>query len=210
MAARSGSGAVRDAVRAVRYHEQLSGGDSWGWAAVSDGELIYETGMGYVPNELSVPEKAADAQLAIAHTRAATCGKVTKKNAHPFPIEDRNGEEVAALCHNGTWQEAPVDHNSERCDSYYIARDLEERLIDLEDDFAVESPVEQAVMETGNHVGETFLLIHRDGRVFAYSGRYKITMQGDAIQSSGFGRIPTGKIECLTKPTDQSHVTNWM
>lgn len=202
MAARRGSGAVRDAISAVRDHEQMSGGDSWGWAAVNDGDLIYDTGMGYVPRELSVPPEAAQAELAIAHTRAATCGEVTKQNAHPFPIEDQHGEEVAALCHNGTWREAPTTHDS-RCDSYYIARELEDRLREM--------PFKRAVEETGDYVGETFLVIHRDGEVYAYSGRYTITTRGDAIQSSGFGRIPTGAVRKLSEgvPRTNSQIADW-
>lgn len=173
MTAKHGESAGERAVRAVRRHEERNG-HSWGVAAVVDGELHVSKGLGEIPDEYEPPE----AEQVIAHTRYATRGTISPDNAHPFVIEDEEGDAVAALAHNGTWRDAPVD--GDRCDSYYIAREIEEAYHETGD-------LEAAIQGVAPRIGETILVLAADGTTFVYSGRYEIRVDpaDKSIASSG-------------------------
>ncbi|UTF55961.1 class II glutamine amidotransferase [Natronosalvus rutilus] len=179
-----GEDAVSQALTACQENEQHSGGHSWGFAAVTDDGLEIGHGLGEIPPYVS--SVCDGSELALGHTRHATRGEITLENAHPFPVYDAEGEAVAALAHNGTWYEAPDDG---RCDSYHIARLLETMYRHNDE------PFEDVVRDAGEITGETITVIHRDGRAFAYAGRFGITTDGEAaIRSSGEEPIRPGRV----------------
>lgn len=183
MAIYRGPDAVREALRACSENEQHSGGHSWGFAvATDDAELHTGHGLGQLPP--AAPDENDEVVAALGHTRFATRGEITLANAHPFPVEGPAGETVAALAHNGTWWEAP---DGDRCDSYYIARLLEDLLIP-ERDFR------QAVRLAGEVTGETITVLHRDGTGYVYSGRHGITEGDGCVKSTGGTPIPDGGV----------------
>lgn len=185
----SGADGIEKALRACRENEQESGGHSWGYAvATADEELHLGHGLGTLPP--FAPEMAGDGEpvAALAHTRFATRGDITLANAHPFPVENRDGEVVAALAHNGTWYDAPDD--GDRCDSWYLARVLESVLTE-------DRPFREAVRMAGKRTGQTIAVLHRDGTGCVYSGRFGITGETDGLRSSGGTPIPTGEVRTI-------------
>lgn len=183
--------AIKKAVLDVKRHEDENG-HSWGYAAITtDGELISRKGVGRAGWGVAID--APDAVLAIAHTRKATKGTINELNAHPFAIRDEAGETVAYMAHNGTWQDAPLDPDLDRADSWYMARELESRF-----HAEPEKPWAELILEAGAYIGETMIVIVADpdeplgGRAFVYSGRYGITedVREGAVWSSGGWEIP--------------------
>lgn len=184
-----GEDAAADALEACREHEAESGGHSWGLAAANNGELVVTKGVGEIPD--AALDLIVECDAALGHTRKATRGDVTLENAHPFEVRNRDGEVVAALAHNGTWYDAPVDG---RCDSYHIARELEAYL-----NTCPAKPFREHVRATGLRTGETITVIHRDGRAWTYAGRFTITeaADGSCIRSTGGTPIPQGSVREL-------------
>ena len=164
--------------------EPASGGHSWGYAYIDeDGELQAEWGVGEIPDDLTTPYT----DTALVHTRFATRGVINEENAHPFGIW-HDGEVVGYLCHNGTWYEAPTE-GTQKADSYFIARKVEQELMDAED-------FDTALWRAAREVGETILVLHQSGDCYAYSGRFDICMaeDGDVIRSSHGTDIPDGSL----------------
>src|SRR5580698_6744639 len=81
------------------------GHDSWG---VTDGDFIYkETGR------ITEGWQELDLEGPTYHTRAASCGAVSERNAHPFDFTGSNGLRVVGV-HNGhisNWQSLKTKHN---------------------------------------------------------------------------------------------------
>lgn len=179
--------AVEQAVDRLRHGEQCSGGDSWGLAFPTPDGLEIRTGVGPVPDNMDVCAQHWDADVALGHTRFATRGGVTMKNAHPFAIRNSRGETIAALAHNGTWHEAP---RTERADSYYIARLAESMVLAGHD-------LETAIRHAGKITGETVLVIDDSGIGYVYSGRFEITDTDGDVASSGGTPIPTGELRVI-------------
>lgn len=194
MTIQTGEDALPRAIDAIRAHEQLSGGHAWGYATFDDqGEFTARWGTGYVPADLELPE--TDAEIALAHTRFATRGTLTTANAHPFVIYDKTDDgpfdvPLAYLAHNGTWHEAPK--NSDRCDSWFIARVLESV-----HEKNPQKPFDELVQLVGDVTGETFVVLHRDGQGYVHAGRYGITDVGDGVSSSGGTAIPEGSVRVI-------------
>jgi hypothetical protein len=69
--------------------------DSWGFAAVVNGEIVTRCGLGKFPEFREAFEPFADRQ-AIIHFRWATHGKLNEDNCHPFMVSDG-----LAMIHNG-------------------------------------------------------------------------------------------------------------
>lgn len=98
------------------------GQDSWG---MSDGEFIYKD-VG------SIMDGWADLDFdgPIYHTRAASVGAVSKRNAHPFEVAKPDGGKIIGV-HNGhisNWQELKhkYDRKDLEVDSEHIFRHLAE------------------------------------------------------------------------------------
>ncbi len=73
---------------------EYRGYDSWGIASLSDGLILLNKTVGKI-SDASKP--ANDCSIAVGHTRWATHGKVTNKNAHPHLSNDKS----IAVVHNG-------------------------------------------------------------------------------------------------------------
>lgn len=181
----------------TRRGEEISGGHSWGYAYVDDGEIVTEHGLGNIPEDLHIPV----VDNALVHTRYATKGNITIENSHPFEIRGEDGEVVAAMGHNGTWYEAP-DHKR-FSDTWFMGRLLEHN-VEKEDTF------EEAVVETADECGETMVILHRSGRMYIYSGRFRITRTDSVVQSSGYEEIPTGEILVIDEDGDVDEIDSWI
>lgn len=84
-------------LKALEYR----GYDSWGIAIkLKDGRLKTIKKIGKLPNSLNQDFSSLDSQLSIGHTRWATHGNVTVKNAHPHLGCDK----TLALVHNGIFE----------------------------------------------------------------------------------------------------------
>lgn len=181
MTARKEYDALAMGIIATKPHEEQNG-HSWGYAYAEDGEIHIRKGVGEIPDDLDVPL----VDNAIVHTRFATRGEVNKENAHPYAVE-YDGEVIAALAHNGTWVQAPKAEG--KSDTWMMARYFELLLRENDGDF------ETALKELTEKVGETIVVLHRDGTVYGYSGRFMITASDDGvIASSGHDVMHSGKI----------------
>src|SRR3990167_7694278 len=75
---------------------EYRGYDSWGIASKCGDSLLVEKDIGPI-GEIKSEDFAGNCSLAVAHTRWATHGGVTKRNAHPHLSEDGS----VAVVHNG-------------------------------------------------------------------------------------------------------------
>lgn len=193
MTVRSESDALAKGIIATRRGEEISGGHSWGYAYVENGELNFEHGLRRLPEDPDLPVT----DNALVHTRFATQGNITIENAHPFRIRNGEGETVAALAHNGTWRDSP---DSQRfSDTWFMARLLEHN-VEKADTF------EEALEKTVDKVGETVVVLHRNKSMYVYSGRYPISKDGTVVQSTGFEDIRDGQLLRIDESGDETIV----
>lgn len=180
MTLRHGNDALAYGIIDIEDHEKTNG-HSWGYAFARDGEIHVENGVGTIPRDtMRIP--AVD--NAIVHTRFATTGRIDVTNAHPFRIV-HDGEVVAALAHNGTWQGAP--RHERFSDTWMMARFFEQKLDETNGDF------ELALALTTDVCGETLTVLRRDGTGYVYAGRFSITHDGNGVvASSGHERLREG------------------
>lgn len=113
---------TRDMARFLAYAMVFRGDDSWG---ASNGiEVIKE--LGPITHGFHIPIKWREG---IFHTRGASVGAVTQKNAHPFVVE-HEGRRVIGI-HNGgvrNWEEMNRRHNRHcEVDSEHLFYHLAER-----------------------------------------------------------------------------------
>lgn len=111
--------AIMAAIMAVEMDRR--GGDSWGYAGINTKHIHRKRGMGDMAEGLDASTLAGLSRL-IGHTRAASTGRVCKRNAHPFHI----GTMIGA--HNGVilnHNELNVNHARDcAVDSQHIFRHL--------------------------------------------------------------------------------------
>jgi glutamine---fructose-6-phosphate transaminase (isomerizing) len=144
---------------------EYRGYDSWGIAALMDHKLQFEKHTGKINQaSLSLPPSS----LALGHTRWATHGGVTQKNAHPHPDCHRQ----LAIVHNGiidNYQPLKADlirlgHRFlSETDSEVIAH-LTESYLDKGLDFPT------AVRHTFNQLSglNTIAVLHQSGQIVAF------------------------------------------
>jgi len=89
-----GVGIVIDGLKRLEYR----GYDSWGVAVIQDGQLKVHKETGKIGGFDPLKQlKGFESEIAIGHTRWATHGGVTEKNAHPHLSSDKR----IAVVHNG-------------------------------------------------------------------------------------------------------------
>ena len=77
---------------------EYRGYDSSGLSVIENGRVVYTKRVGRVKTlEAAIPASKLKARTGICHTRWATHGDVTEKNAHPHISSDKG----IALVHNG-------------------------------------------------------------------------------------------------------------
>ena len=80
----------------LAYAMESRGDDSWGG---SDGTDLIKR-VGPISQSFLVPK---DWQRAIFHTRAATVGAVSERNAHPFSVERKDRAPIIGIHNGGVW-----------------------------------------------------------------------------------------------------------
>lgn len=183
--------AVGHGLIATQKHETHSGGHSWGYAYVTDGELQVKKETGQLPDKLTIPVT----DMALVHTRLATRGNVNWTNAHPMKIVDSERNPVAALAHNGTWRDAP-EHEF-FSDTWHMARVMEAKYRETGD-------FEQAFIETAEKTGETMVALTKEKVGYVYGGRFSICQDDTVFQSTGRGSsIRKGSVYKIEENVDK-------
>lgn len=132
---------VLGALRAMEYR----GYDSWGTAYISDDHQVgVAKGVGRVPHAGTIHR---DASAAIGHTRWATHGEVSERNAHPHVSPDGR----VAVVHNGIIENAEALRQT-LGDSAWYASDTDSELmahlvgVHLEQGFGLQKAVQDAFL----------------------------------------------------------------
>jgi len=85
----------------LAVHMENRGKDSWGKAAFNpSATLVIDKDVGTITNNWQRALPKPNDLAAIYHTRAASTGKVTKENAHPFIFTANSGAKIVGT-HNG-------------------------------------------------------------------------------------------------------------
>lgn len=139
--------------------------DGWGFAVVSDGELLDATGIGDFEEFRRNFEPFADKQ-AIIHFRWATHGNKTVENCHPFVHGD------LALIHNGIVNISTKDDET-RSDTYHFMDKVIVPMYERDRDFFLQSEMKYT-MELA-HSGSKFVLLRSDGEYVIWNEEDGVT-----------------------------------
>ena len=143
---------------------EYRGYDSWGVGVVADGVISVDKHVGMVGIDA---EPLPRATIGIGHTRWATHGKVTDKNAHPHYSTDQS----FALAHNGIVENAPELKVKLEKDGYtfisetdteVIVRLVEKKLLKSK---SLEDAVQSAFKELAGR--NTIIVLKNDGEIVA-------------------------------------------
>lgn len=162
----------KDVLEALLYLDTWRGKDSTGVAAIrhnTDTDILKSTVPGY--EFIDGPRLSSFLRFTdfcwIGHNRFGTVGKVTRSNAHPFSILDKDGGSILVGAHNGTLSNKHVleDHALFGTDSeamfYNIAlRGLEETISSLTGAWAI---------TYYDHVQEELRFLRNDQRPLHYA-----------------------------------------
>jgi glutamine---fructose-6-phosphate transaminase (isomerizing) len=145
------SARVIDGLKKLEYR----GYDSWGVAAISDGELHITKDVGKI-SEVDSADFTLPSQCAIGHTRWATHGGVEQCNAHPH----QNSTKTIAVVHNGIIENFTPLRNDLQQKGYVFASETDSEVVPHLIDY---------YMQAGNTFTESFILACND-----LEGRYSL------------------------------------
>ena len=169
--------ALASGIAETKEGELYSGGHSWGYAYVDkNGELQIHKEVGTIPETVDIPVT----DNALVHTRLTTRGKINYTNAHPMRIADNNDNVVAAMAHNGTWQQSP--QHDWFSDTWHMARIMELNYIQTGD-------FEKAFIETADQCSETIVALTANGVGYVYAGRFSIYQEDSIFQSTNCDKL---------------------
>lgn len=132
----------------------LQNDDSWGFAAVADGQIVTACGLGKFAEFREAFEPYADKQ-AIIHFRWATHGKKDTGNCHPFMVADD-----LAVIHNGVI-EIKCNVNADRSDTWHFNELVLKPMHGRDGDFYRRPEV--AYTQELAHSGSKFVFLRADG-----------------------------------------------
>jgi glucosamine--fructose-6-phosphate aminotransferase (isomerizing) len=157
---RNASEAVLEGLKRLEYR----GYDSWGIAVVDNEVINIDKHIGMVGNGA---QRLPSAHVGIGHTRWATHGKVTDKNAHPHYASDRS----FALAHNGIVENASTLKLAlQKDDCIFISQTDTEVIVRLiEQRLRTETSLQEAVRFAFNelHGRNTIIVLAKNGDIIA-------------------------------------------
>lgn len=154
---RSAPEAVLEGLQRLDYR----GYDSWGVASLQKDGIAVHKETGIVGKRLPL----AKSPIAIGHTRWATHGAVTQKNAHPHYASDRS----FVVAHNGIVENAD-DLRARLSKKYdFVSETDTESIVHLIEEFRQDRPIEEAVRLAFRELTgrNTIIVLTKDGAVIA-------------------------------------------
>lgn len=128
--------------------------DSWGFAALVDGQLVLRCGVGKFGEFREAFEPFADCQ-AIIHFRWSTHGKTDLANCHPFSVADD-----LAVIHNGIIS-IKCDVDADRSDTWHFNELVLRPMHSRDPDFFLRNDVQYS--QELAHSGSKFVFLRADG-----------------------------------------------
>lgn len=128
--------------------------DSWGFAAVVNGKIVTNCGLGKFEEFREAFEPYADKQ-AIIHFRWATHGNKDEANCHPFMVADN-----LAMIHNGVIH-IQCSVNQSMSDTWHFNELVLKPMHDRDPDFYTRSDV--IFTQELAHAGSKFVFLRADG-----------------------------------------------